>query len=630
MSQFLDLIRDHRGGRADLIARLGALAADPEAAGTSPGMMIRHLDALAFRLDGGGAPDLAAQAYDLAATLAGRDGGRWTRAAAEARLRDLCARGRFAEADPVIGRLRASDANRLRPRIMEDLIDRAWLLELRGEAEESVQCYRLAQELNGGAPGLVSRDGDPLAKKIKNLRRLQLDALIEAGAFDAAVALHETTRRLIGAGPLACYDMVTAASLAGRPGIDYAELRPPRPIQAPQLKFTEPPQHLTSEPGDLEAPSQYLTFVDDCHAFPRSNLVVKDGHLIYDLAAHPRRRDVLLQDGVNPDQIVMAAFGDRRALVEVPEDSLSIAAGLSMFGLQSRNYGHWFCEFVPRMLAYNDPRCPDGIPLCIDDHMPATHEEVVRLLDTRDRPIIKLPPRPVAFGRLGLAPVPAFFPFEMRPGQRVYDTIWPADILVDVRTRILDSARERGALSGRIGRRLFISRKAFAQRQLVNEVEIAEALRPHGFEVITPETMTFLEQVDAFHAADIIVGSSSSALTNGLFCRPDCRILGLIHANLSFNFRGYTSFIEAGGAQITFLRGQTTNEDGHAFHANYRVSPQAVAEALANLAPAPRAGNVAGPAAAPAPEAPPAVPSADASLFRRVIRALPFANRADS
>ncbi|MGU3480044.1 glycosyltransferase family 61 protein [Methylobacterium sp. D48H] len=616
MSHFLDLIRDHRGGQADLIARLGALAADPGAAGTSPSTMIRHLDALAFRLDGGGAPDLAAQAYDLAATLAGRDGGRWTLAAAESRLRDLCARGRFAKADPVVARLRAADANRLRPRVMEDLIDRAWLLELRGEAEASVQCYRLALDLNGGAPGLVSRDGDPLAKKIKNLRRLQLDALIAAGELDAAVALHETTRRLIGAGPLACYDMVTAASLAGRPGIDYAELRPPRPIQAPHLKFTEPPPPLTSEPGDLEAPSQYLAFVDGCHAFPRSNLVVKDGHLIYDLAAHPRRRDVLLQDGVNPDQIVMAAFGERRALVEVPEDSLSIEAGLSMFGLQSRNYGHWFCEFVPRMLAYNDPRCPDGIPLCIDDHMPATHEEVVRLLDTRDRPIIKLPPRPVAFGRLGLAPVPAFFPFEMRPGQPVYDTIWPSDILADLRTRILDSARARGALSGRTGRRLFISRKAFAQRQLVNEVEIAEALRPHGFEVITPETMTFLEQVDAFHAADIIVGSSSSALTNGLFCRPDCRILGLIHANLSFNFRGYTSFIEAGGAQITFLRGQTTSEDGHAFHASYHVTPSLVVTALEHLQ-------------LPTLALTSLQPQAARSIIRRLLGVLPIARRAN-
>jgi hypothetical protein len=146
--------------------------------------------------------------------------------------------------------------------------------------------------------------------------------------------------------------------------------------------------------------------------------------------------------------------------------------------------------------------------------------------------------------------------------------------------------------------------------------------------------MTFLEQVDAFHAADIVVGSSSSALTNGLFCRPDCRILGLIHANLSFNFRGYASFIEAGGAQITFLRGTTTNEEGHAFHANYRVSPEAVTAALANLAPALRteadAGADAGSSAARASESPPAAVSTDSSLFKRVIRVLPFANRPDS
>ncbi len=65
--------------------------------------------------------------------------------------------------------------------------------------------------------------------------------------------------------------------------------------------------------------------------------------------------------------------------------------------------------------------------------------------------------------------------------------------------------------------------------------------------MIYPETMSFLEQVEAFHSSALVVGSSSSALSNALFCRPGCRILGLIHEELSFNFRGYTSFIEAGG-----------------------------------------------------------------------------------
>ncbi len=281
---------------------------------------------------------------------------------------------------------------------------------------------------------------------------------------------------------------------------------------------------------------------------------------------------------------MMAAFGDTRALVEVPEDPFRVEAGLMMFGLQSRNYGHWFCEYVPRMLCYNDPRCPDGIPLCIDDHMPPSHEEILRLLDTRARPVIKLPPRPVAFGRLGMAPPPAFFPFEMKPGRPVYDAIWPADIFAAVRERILASARARGVLSDRTDRRLFISRKAFSQRALVNEAEIAERLTPLGFEVIYPETMSFLEQVEAFHSAALVVGSSSSALSNALFCRPGCRILGLIHEELAFNFRGYASYIEVGGARILFLRGQTLHRPGvHAFHVSYTVDPEKVVAAVAAL-----------------------------------------------
>ena len=616
MADFIALIKAVDGGNAaDTIERLAALAEDPPASAAETAARMRHLEALAFRLDSGGRPVLAARVYDIAARSA-PEPGRWSLAAAEARLRGLCEERRFAEAATTIARLQQADADQLRPKVVATLIDRTWDAEFRGDTEACVQCYRIALTLAGADATPRSPDGDPLPIKIKNLRRLQLDALVDDGCFDAAAVLHDTTRHIIGAGPLAALDIVSLRQLADVGAATYTELRPERPITPPALKFVGPTPALTSEPGDLAAPPFYLALVENCRAFPRSNLVVKDTYLAYDLAAHPRRRDSLLQDGVNTDQFMMAAFGARRALVEEPEDVLSVEAGLSLFGLQSRNYGHWFCEFVPRMLAYNDPRCPEGIPLCIDDHMPPTHEEIVALLDVRGRPIIKLPPRAVEFGLLGLAPVPAFFPFEMKPGRQVYDTVWPADILADLRNLILQRAAERGALSGRTGRRLFISRKAFAQRQLVNEIEIAEALRPYGFEVITPETITFLEQVDAFHAAEIIVGSSSSALTNGLFCRPGCRILGLIHANLGFNFRGYTSFIEACGSQITFLRGQTTSEDGHAFHASYHVAPSAVVAALEHLRL---------PASIPAP--PP--PHAARSVVGQLLGALPFTRRTD-
>ncbi len=476
---FIDLIRTiNRENAWDVVARLRTLTAeDREAA--QLGAMCRHLETLAFRLEGNDLLGAAAETYDLIATVAQGDRERWTRTAAVVRLRDLCERGRFDEAGAYVARLRAnSDAPALIQEGLATLLRLGWIYECQNQPEPCLHCYRLAYALNGGDVSVRTNDGDRLSIKVKNLLRLLLDTLLEEERFDAAIALHEVTRHVTGSGPLGTFDIVSVQALAVTGAARYIAMLPERRIAAPELRFWEPPPALRSVAGSLNMPAQYLAFLKGARAFPRSNVVIAGDKLVYDLAADPRRVDVLVQDGVNQDQIMNGAFGATRALVEVPEDAQAIEAGLMMFGFQSRNYGHWFCEFAPRMLCYNDPRCPDGIPLCIDDHMPASHEEILRLLDTRDRPVIKLPPRPVAFELLGMSPVPAFFPFDMKPGRPFYDTVWPADIFGAVRQQILDRARERGILSGRTDRRLFISRKAFTQRALINEAEIAERLRP--------------------------------------------------------------------------------------------------------------------------------------------------------
>ena len=98
--------------------------------------------------------------------------------------------------------------------------------------------------------------------------------------------------------------------------------------------------------------------------------------------------------------------------------------------------------------------------------------------------------------------------------------------------------------------------------------------------VSRPETL-IAGQVALFHSAEFIAGSSSSALTNDLSCRPDCTILGMIHENLSFNLRSYTSFIKAGGEQIGFLHSRSAVSDGiDHFRANYIVNRGKLLRAL--------------------------------------------------
>jgi capsular polysaccharide biosynthesis protein len=268
-------------------------------------------------------------------------------------------------------------------------------------------------------------------------------------------------------------------------------------------------------------------------------------------------------------------------MVELPRlPTVAVERGLSMFGVQSGNYGHWFVEFLPKMLVLDRDE-PADVPIYIDRGMPPTHLESLQILNSSNRPIRYMPEDSIVhFGQLGVAPVPAYFPLDLKRNAS-YDTVWPADVFSDLRSVLMRRVEQSEEVSLRSKRPLFISRKGFASRQLLNEAEISDFLASFGFETIYPEQLTFAEQVNVFRSASIVVGSCSSALTNCLFCDPDCPVIGLIHDEPSFNFNGYSSFLLSGGVRIIFVRGKSLKEVGtHPLHSRYIVAPDRVLEAM--------------------------------------------------
>ena len=567
-------------GAAALDAVEGALAtvADDRAETAA-----QHLATLGFRFQGEDSLDLAARAYALAARTSRSRTGQYHLAAIRTRIVDLCRRQAFDAVDSLLeelGQVKAAAGDR--GSNDPSLIHIAWDYELSGDAEAAVRSYllaRIARDQLGGQA--LTIDGDTLERKIRNLRILQMNAFAEDGRHEEAQALHERTRHILGLGPLRIYELVSARRAAAEGEGEYHELLGPRRIAEPEIDFLEGPVALTSTCGTLDAPSQYVARFKNCLTFPRSNLVLQGNRLIYDLAAHPLSGVADIKDGVNPDQIMTAVYGAKRALVEEPAETQTLDAGLMMFGLQSRNYGHWLLEFAPRMLWFNDRACPSDFPVCIDDHMPETHRQIIELLDERGRKILPLPAQAFFFNELGVAPVPTFFPFDSRPGYAVYDAVWPMDVLSAMRRRVLEQLAARGADLRGSGRKIFLSRSGFAQRQLLNETEISDALAQQGFETVCPEKLSVAEQIVVYHNADIVVGSASSALTNCIFCKQSARVVALIHENCAFNFRGYASMIGSSGAKLMFVRGHTVAGDAvHAFHANFRISPEQVLRAV--------------------------------------------------
>lgn len=79
------------------------------------------------------------------------------------------------------------------------------------------------------------------------------------------------------------------------------------------------------------------------------------------------------------------------------------------------------------------------------------------------------------------------------------------------------------------GDKIFVNRrrKAFGQRILLNENEILEHLRSHGFEEVFPEDFNVIEQANIFRAATHVIGIMGAAMANTIFCKESTRVLYL-------------------------------------------------------------------------------------------------------
>lgn len=85
-------------------------------------------------------------------------------------------------------------------------------------------------------------------------------------------------------------------------------------------------------------------------------------------------------------------------------------------------------------------------------------------------------------------------------------------------------------------KKLYVTRSLTGGRAIANEGEIWELVRPHGFEMVRPESLSWQEQVRLFAQASHLVGPMGSALANAMFSPPGAKLLTLAPAGMLDTF----------------------------------------------------------------------------------------------
>lgn len=70
--------------------------------------------------------------------------------------------------------------------------------------------------------------------------------------------------------------------------------------------------------------------------------------------------------------------------------------------------------------------------------------------------------------------------------------------------------------------------QSFSDRSIENELELIAALEKKGFCIVTPEALSYADQIELFKNASTIVGPHGSAFANLIWCRPGTRVIDLM------------------------------------------------------------------------------------------------------
>lgn len=271
--------------------------------------------------------------------------------------------------------------------------------------------------------------------------------------------------------------------------------------------------------------------------------------------------------------------------IKVPGKNVKLPKGVFLSGLFSQNYYHFVFSIIAKMELLDI--IPPDVPLLVDQNVKKfeSYQSLLRICNTADREIIYLDLKTrYKVESLYLISLPFFLAPNVYPGviDRPQYTQFDIEMLCKLRNRILASVSPNPELP----KRIFLSRKNASSRRPFNEIECQKLLESYGFTTIFPEELTFEQQVQIFHNAEMIAGGSGAAFTNLLYCSEGCYVIMFIGYKISLSF--WQPLVCLGGARLFRIHDRNKKEltaDNHPYdiHNPFYIDPDDIKNLMLQL-----------------------------------------------
>ncbi len=362
-------------------------------------------------------------------------------------------------------------------------------------------------------------------------------------------------------------------------------------ISGPKF-FGEIPSELCYEYSvQLESPKLELIHICNSTVVGGTNFILSGRYVIHPDLFVPSR-------DVPPAETFGFAMIDPKKgeiSLNLPRVTKSVYGAVSLLGQCAGNYSHFLTETLPKLLIIDECVDYEDLPLLVDGWIHPVFFEIIALLNTNRREIIKVERwEPISLTSVIDISPPAYVPPEYREfvsSGKVHETgydVFPFSqyALNLLRNKAYSAVQKCGVDKKVFSKRLYLRRSQHScgnARNIINIDVVEKMIKKYGFETVEPASLSFAEQVLLFHDAELIISPVGAALANTIFTKQGCKVIALSPYYKNANYYYFSNLMGTLGHDLYYVLGPQVEMAGHPFHKNYNINVDDLREALEAL-----------------------------------------------
>jgi len=319
-------------------------------------------------------------------------------------------------------------------------------------------------------------------------------------------------------------------------------------------------------------PDIKIKIIHDVKVFGQSNFIFKNNEVYYSNDLWDPKNNLCLEEMSGKCLILQR----KKLLWPSSKKKIKIKEAISFLDSASFNYAHWTLEILPKIFLFSKFNRNKKIILLVDKNLHKNQYQALNLIINKNHIVRYVDKNECIYVEKlqTISSVGYSYHTPLRPEKKHFHGIYSHSLLKDFSNYIIKKTNSKS--KNKKFEKIFITRQS-KKRNLVNQKQISETLKLKKFKIININDLNFIEQVNLYNKAKMIIGPVSASNANLIFSNSNLKYFCLLNDNEDGDgYYFWPSVISFRNIHINFLVGKKIgfrgNTQGNFYIENNKIS----------------------------------------------------------